>query len=433
MNLLLNSENSAKDIITLKEDLMKSNKTQSILSTSDISSTVKEILNTEKEEYFEENIREILINYYNFQSVKFPKIIFVKVIKYDDKEIEIIQSVEKQVNIRGKKYNILFNDDFEILIKDELNNILGKIESKRSNENVELLVNEININISKYKEIEIDGFFELKNFKVNLFDDKEISIIYSNIENDEEGKYTHAAIEAKLSHKKTEGLIKQLKKDKHLLDICEYKSTILIGFINSAKIVPIDFKEKLKNIKCVIYGVKNSIFHGKNVVRPIDWNLERNFENFKKQVTTKLDKIYNYLKINFKEKDIEDKREKEEKFEKKEVEKDTKYLKEVKEKKEKGKKNEEKEEIKLEEEEKKQKKEKNMIPEGEISKEKEKHKEKEERKEKKEKKKEKKNKEKKEKDVLKEKVKGEEKEKEFQLLSMKTKKEKKIMKYRKII
>ena len=419
MNLLLNSENSEKDIIKLKENLMKSNKTQSILSTSEISSTVKEILNTEKEEYFEENIREILINYYNFQSAKFAKNIFVKVIKYDDKEIEIIQSVEKQVNIRGKKYNILFNDDFEILIKDELNNILGKIESKRSNENVELLVNEININISKYKEIEINGFFELKNFKVNLFDDKEISIIYSNIEIDEEGKYTHAAIEAKLSHKKTEGLIKQLKKDKHLLDICEYKSTILIGFINSAKIVPIDFKEKLKNIKCVIYGVKNSVFHGKNVVRPIDWNLVKSFEDFKKQVTTQLDKIYNYLKINFKEKDIEDKREKEEKFEKKEVEKDTKYLKEVKEKKEKGKKNEEKEEIKLEEEEKKQKKEKNLIPEDEISIEKEK------RKEKKEKKKEKKNKEKKEKDVLKEKVKGEEKEKEFQLLSIKTKRKKK--------
>ena len=418
MNLLLNSENSEKDIIKLKENLMKSNKAQSILSTSDISSTVKEILNTEKEEYFEENIREILVNYYNFQRLKFPKNIFVKVIKYNDKEIEIIQSVEKQVSIRGKKYNILFNDDFEILIKDELNNILGKIESKRSNENVELLVNEININISKYKEIEINGFFELKNFKVNLFDDKEISIIYSNIENDEEGKYTYAAIEAKLSHKKTEGLIKQLKKDKHLLDIYEYKSTILIGFINSAKIVSIDFKEKLKNIKCVIYGIKNSIFHGKNVVRPIDWNLERNFENFKKQVTTKLDKIYNYLKINFKEKDIEDKREKEEKFEKKEVEKDTKYLKEVKEKKEKGKKNEEKEEIKLEEEEKKQKKEKNLIPEDEISIEKEK------RKEKKEKKKEKKNKEKKEKDVLKEKVKGEEKEKEFQLLSIKTKRKK---------
>ena len=67
MNLLLNSENSAKDIITLKENLIKSKKTQSILSTSDISSTVKEILNTEKEEYFEENIREILINYYNFR------------------------------------------------------------------------------------------------------------------------------------------------------------------------------------------------------------------------------------------------------------------------------------------------------------------------------------------------------------------------------
>jgi len=418
MNLLLNSENSEKDIIKLKENLMKSNKTQSILSKSDISSTVKEILNTEKEEYFEENIREILVNYYNFQSVKFPKNIFVKVIKYNDKEIKIIQNVEKQVNIRGKKYNILFNDDFEILIKNELNNILGKIESKRSNENVELLVNEININISKYKKIEIDGFFELKNFKVNLFDDKEISIIYSNIENDKEGKYTHAAIEAKLNYKKTEGLIKQLKKDKHLLDIYEYKSTILIGFINSTKVVPIDFKEKLKNIKCVIYGIKNSIFHGKNVVRPIDWNLERNFENFKKQVTTKLDKIYNYLKINFKEKDIEDKREKEEKFEKKEVEKDTKYLKEVKEKKEKGKKNEEKEEIKLEEEEKKQKKEKNLIPEDEISIEKEK------RKEKKEKKKEKKNKEKKEKDVLKKKVKGEEKEKEFQLLSIKTKRKK---------
>ena len=95
MNLLLNSENSAKDIIKLKENLIKSNKTQSILSTSDISSTVKEILNTEKEEYFEENIREILVNYYNFQRLKFPKNIFVKVIKYNDKEIEIIQSVEK--------------------------------------------------------------------------------------------------------------------------------------------------------------------------------------------------------------------------------------------------------------------------------------------------------------------------------------------------
>ncbi|MBQ2484215.1 MAG: hypothetical protein II519_02750, partial [Muribaculaceae bacterium] len=142
--------------------------------------------------------------------------------------------------------------------------------------------------------------------------------------------------------KKTEGLIKQLKKDKHLLDICEYKSTILIGFINSAKVVPIDFKEKLKNIKCVIYGIKNSIFHGKNVVRPIDWNLEKNFEDFKKQVTTQLDKIYNYLKIYFKEQNTGDKHEKEEKFEKKEIEKDTKYQ--------------------------------NLINEDEISKEKEKHK-----------------------------------------------------------
>ena len=109
MNLLLNSQNSEKDIIKLKENLMKSNKTQSILSTSDISSTVKEILNTEKEECFEENIREILINYYNFQRLKFPKYIFFKVIKYDDKEIEIIQSVEKQVNIRGKKYGCIYS------------------------------------------------------------------------------------------------------------------------------------------------------------------------------------------------------------------------------------------------------------------------------------------------------------------------------------
>ena len=49
--------------------------------------------------------------------------------------------------------------------------------------------------------MEIDGFFKIRNFSKNLFDEKEASILYSNIDEREED-IRYCMIEAKMSSKK---------------------------------------------------------------------------------------------------------------------------------------------------------------------------------------------------------------------------------------
>ena len=111
---------SSNDIKKLKEGLMsKSPKTDNSLS------LVRQAINETTGKIFEKNIRNILAINYGFKLQKYPEKIFIKKIRINrgDKiqDEEIFQNEEATLNINDKKYIFLFNERFELLIKDSDN------------------------------------------------------------------------------------------------------------------------------------------------------------------------------------------------------------------------------------------------------------------------------------------------------------------------
>jgi hypothetical protein len=149
--------------------------------------------------------------------------------------------------------------------------------------------------------MEIDGYFKMNKFKVEMFNKNEIDVIYSNINKDDEKSFNNSIIEVKLNANKVDDLISQIRKDHHLLKLKNEKDTLVIVFINSNKIKNIAHFNSLDNKKCVIYGIKNSIFCGKEVTYHIDWDLERRVKSLEEKVDIlndlkpKIDKIYEYI------------------------------------------------------------------------------------------------------------------------------------------
>ena len=296
----------------------------SVNTTNSGALSLREAINEKNVKLFEENIRRALEYNFEFKRVEHSPTFFTKKIKYDKnkEDIEILQNDNTTVTINDKKYTILFNEDFNFSVKNESNEIIGTIESKDSNkeQNLELKGENTTIIVHPYREIEIDGFFRVNIFSVNQFNDGEVSIVYSNIKKEEEKHFKYAIIEAKLSPRKVNDLIKQIRKDSHLLKLFGKKSGVILDFINSKDIKDKKHFNNLKNIKCVVYGIKDSMLCGKDVTQPIDWdldikvtNLTKNVTNLTKDVTnltkdvtnltknvtnltSKVDLIYNYIK-----------------------------------------------------------------------------------------------------------------------------------------
>ena len=293
---------SSNDIKKLKEGLMsKSPKTDNSLS------LVRQAINETTRKIFEKNIRHILENNYGFKLQKYPEKIFIKKIRINrgDKiqDEEIFQNEEATLNINNKKYIFLFNERFELLIKDSDKKIIHTILSKDSNKESKINIDDNVVIISPYKEMEIDGYFQIEKFEVDMFDSNEIDILYSNVSKNDEKCFTRTIIEVKLGANKVDNLISQIRKDHHVLKLKNNNGTLVIGFINSNKIKNKNHFDTLYNKKCVIYGIKNSIFCGKEVTYQIDWNLEKRV----KSLEAKIDEIYEYIKKQ--EKDVQEKKE----------------------------------------------------------------------------------------------------------------------------
>lgn len=321
MKLNIYSTPSYSEIINLKNNLMKNPTSDSMTSSStEIGKRVREIINTDIGPILENNIRGILENIYKFKMVPIPRKTFYKKIKFGKNLfIYIVQNKEKEVSIDDKKYKFNFNDDFSVSCADI---ILGKVEiikKEKSDLDSTIILDKREIKVSRYKEIEMDGFYEFENFNINIFGD-DVAILHKSVEQEDLKVVKFAAIEAKLSKKKIEDLAKQIKKDKRYLNILgKDENAIFLGFINDANTENNNYKHFLEKIKCVIYGIKKSTLCGKKVIQPIDWNLISQFNDFKssveKQFTdinsqlTELKKevrgIYDYLKE--KDKDKEEK------------------------------------------------------------------------------------------------------------------------------
>ena len=332
--------NSIDDIIKLKQDLMCHNETTSDKAES-ITSSVKRILNDKEGSIFEKNIRYAFQYKLNYNKIEYPQKIFSKIIKYgENKEKEIIKGQESEITINERKLKFLFDNNFNLIIKDENDKELDKIGSEKSNEDInnkKIKDTNIKISISRYKEMEYDGFFEMENFSVNQFDKQEVEIIYSNVNEKEEKTFKYTMIEIKLGADKKKELITQIRKDSHFLALIKKTPAVIIGFINSNEIKYKNYFNILKNKKCVIYGIKKGIFCGKDITQPIDWDLERRFLVLSKKISlelkelkTQVNEIYELLKKD-KEKKVNIKSTNEEIGEKEIIEE--KQLKEEKEKK----------------------------------------------------------------------------------------------------
>ena len=302
-----------KGIKKLKEDLMSKNP-----KNDNTVSSVRQVMNESTGKILEKSIRNILENNYGFKLLKYPEKIFIKKIRVEIgnkiQDEEIFQNEEAAINIVNKKYIFLFNEKFELLIKDSNNKTKTSILSNASNKESKVNLDGFNLTISPYKEMEIDGYFKMNKFKLEMFNENEIDVIYSNINKDDEKSFNNSIIEVKLSANKVDDLITQIRKDHHLLKLKNEKDTLVIGFINSNKIKNIAHFNSLDNKKCVIYGIKNSIFCGKEVTYHIDWDLERRVKSLEEKVDIlndlkpKIDKIYEYIMKQ--EKNDEEKKEK---------------------------------------------------------------------------------------------------------------------------
>ena len=289
-----------KGIKKLKEDLMSKNP-----KNDNTVSSVRQVMNESTGKILEKNIRNILENDYGFKLLKYPEKIFIKKIRVEIgnkiQDEEIFQNEEATINIANKKYIFLFNGKFELLIKDSNNKTKTSILSNASNKESKVNLDGFNLTISPYKEMEIDGYFKMNKFKLEMFNENEIDVIYSNINKDDEKSFNNSIIEVKLNANKVDDLIFQIRKDHHLLKLKNEKDTLVIGFINSNKIKNIAHFNSLDNKKCVIYGIKNSIFCGKEVTYHIDWDLERRVKSLEEKMDIlndlkpKIDKIYEYI------------------------------------------------------------------------------------------------------------------------------------------
>ena len=275
MKLYNYSENNELDIINLKKNLMENKKGSTTSKESDIPSIVKQNINTYLEKIFEENIRTILENKCKFIKVPFSPDIYYKNIQINENHvIKVIQGEETVQEIMKNKYKILFANDFSFsMINIAKKDDKASIEAKFSNCNKEIEIDGKTLTVLAHKQIEIDGFFETKDFKVNLFHPNEVDIVFSNINNENVNDFKYAVIESKLSPNKIGDMVRQIQNDYNLLKR-KYNNIVFLGFVNSNNVQSIK-KSHLSKINCVIYGIKNSILFGKNVSRSIDWDLEK--------------------------------------------------------------------------------------------------------------------------------------------------------------
>ena len=265
---------SETNINYLKKNLMEINDQEEDISKSEAASTVKQIMNTETGIIFEENIRASLEINCNFVKGNLPRDIYYKKLMFDNENVVcVIQNEPITVKIFNKTHTILFAEDKSLSIKNEGGEEILRVESEESGKNINnKKIEGKQIFIYKCKELEIDGYYRINNFKKDMFDSNEVTILYSSLNNGEEKNYEYAVIEAKLNPKRFIDLTEKIRSDDRLFKALK-KKAIFIGFVNSSKVESIK-KYILRGIKCVIYGINKSIFFGKKVSRAIDWDLE---------------------------------------------------------------------------------------------------------------------------------------------------------------
>ena len=275
---------SKSDIKKLKADLMgkrkrnnkakrnaKSNSSHSKHSVSNISSQYFSLRNEEIGQDFEENIGNVLIVDYNWKERNFKRKFKFREIRYRLKKLFIITGQKKSVFINLRRVFFQFNDDNSIDITNKYRTITIRDQEEKSI----LLLKVGVITLKKVQDVEIDGMFNIEKFSSSAFVSKEITILFRNIDDNKMKLFNQAVLEMKLSKNNFSEMVTQLIRDRDVFEKLIKEPILYIGFINSKNIGKYELKaskdglNKLKN--CIIFGIKNKMFSGKNVNKFYYW------------------------------------------------------------------------------------------------------------------------------------------------------------------
>ena len=259
-------------------------------------------------EIFEENIRETLINEYNFDESSFPRNVLCRNIYNEDKSINknILSAKNEIVRINDVDYLFQLNNNCSISIfyKDKLIKIIKDIHII-----IKVSINNEIIFFKNHEEVEVDGIFVSdNNFKLSMFDKSEVLTIYSNINIEEENTFQVKVLEIKLKADYLFDLIVQLKRDAKFFNRLTNEKIVFIGFVGSGKVdYRLNFKDLLGNMKCVLYLIKDNKLCGRNLKTNIDWTTVKCVKKLTKrinQIDEKLDIIMEHLGIKINEKNF---------------------------------------------------------------------------------------------------------------------------------
>ena len=258
--------NSQDDIIILKHNLMETKEgTTTITESKD-----KNALNVGG--IFEENVRETLINEYNFDESSFPRNVLFREIYSEDNSINktILSAKNEIIKINNVDYFFQLNNNcsLSIFYKDKL---IKTIKDKKDIQKE--TINDKIICFQHHGEVEVDGILVSdNNFKSSMFKESEVLMIYSNINIKEEETFQVMILEIKSSAEYLIDLIIQLIRDAKFFNRLTTEKIVFIGFVGSGTVDHrINFKELLGSMKCVIYLIKDNKLCGRNLKTNIDW------------------------------------------------------------------------------------------------------------------------------------------------------------------
>jgi hypothetical protein len=136
----------------------------------------------------------------------------------------------KSIKINNKSYVFLFNKDKTVTIAEESRKMIKQIISNKKSV---LSIETENIEIGNLTEIEFDSSFEFDNSTFRQFNNNEINVLFSNVNNSQLNSFDYIIIEIKMNKGKISDLIHQLLRDKKILEKIYNKNFLYVGFINS--------------------------------------------------------------------------------------------------------------------------------------------------------------------------------------------------------
>ena len=155
------------------------------------------------------------------------------------------------------------------------------------------------IEIAKLLNKEMDGSFYISEFNLSLFNPNEINVLCNNCNNFNDIQYL--IMEVKLSYKKRDEMILQLKIDESIISKLKGKKVLYLGVLGEDSDKDIIRINKV-DFNCVIIAIKDSKLFNRNVFMFYDWELTKrvdNIENELSNIKNELSNLKNEIKIKF--------------------------------------------------------------------------------------------------------------------------------------